>query len=112
MQGSKFPWEWMLQPTHLTSVSHGSSSKVSLSNVGSELQTQLGISDGAGVDGVNVAGTINGVAATGIGQRLSLTASDDAKGIVIDVTSGTVGSRGTVSIIKVQPIVLWTYSPM
>lgn len=83
-----------------TSVSYGSSSKVSLSNVGSELQTQLGISDGAGVDGVNVAGTINGVAATGIGQRLSLTASDDAKGIVIDVTSGTVGSRGTVSIIK------------
>ncbi len=83
-----------------TSTSYGSASKVEFTSVDSEIQTKLGITATTGVDGVDVAGTINGVAATGVGQQLSLTAENDAKGIVIDVTGGTTGDRGTISIIK------------
>ena len=46
--------------------------------------------------GVDVAGSINGVAATGSGQLLT-GASGDASGISVSVTGGSLGTRGSVS---------------
>jgi flagellar hook-associated protein 2 len=48
-------------------------------------------------NGVNVAGTIDGVIATGIGRRLSLTTFDDspAAGLGVDVAGGATGAVGT-----------------
>jgi flagellar hook-associated protein 2 len=46
-------------------------------------------------DGVDVAGTIGGVAATGSGQ--ALTGAGDASGLKINITGGATGDRGTIS---------------
>lgn len=50
-------------------------------------------------DGVNVAGTIDGVTATGLGRRLSLTTFEDspAAGLAVDVAGGVTGAVGDVS---------------
>ena len=52
---------------------------------------------GTGVEtsGVDVAGTIGGVAATGVGQ--TLTGAGDASGLRLNITGGSVGSRGSVN---------------
>ena len=51
----------------------------------------------AGSDtGVDVAGTINGQAATGSGRLLTSTAGD-SEGLTIEVTGSTTGDRGTVT---------------
>ena len=49
-----------------------------------------------GTDGLDVAGTIDGLAASGSGQTLT-GLSGDAEGLVLTVTGGSTGSRGTVS---------------
>jgi flagellar hook-associated protein 2 len=76
----------------ITSASYGDASKVELTTVEG---TGLGLDTGSDVDGVNVAGTIGGVAATGIGQ--SLYGSGDTDGLKITVAGGALGSRGTLS---------------
>lgn len=48
------------------------------------------------VAGVDVAGTINGVAATGLGQSLYGAAKDPSEGIQVLVTGGAAGDRGLV----------------
>ncbi len=45
--------------------------------------------------GVNVAGTIGGITATGSGQ--TLTGTGDASGLALNVTGGATGTRGTVN---------------
>ena len=47
--------------------------------------------------GVDVAGTINGVAATGVGQSLTGATGDASAGLVIRVTGGATGARGSVT---------------
>ena len=49
------------------------------------------------IDGVDVAGTIGGFAATGTGQTLKGAIGSDTDGLQVLVTGGTTGSRGTVS---------------
>ena len=44
--------------------------------------------------GLDVVGTINGVAATGSGQ--TLTGTGDSEGLVLNITGGATGSRGTI----------------
>ncbi|TXI16558.1 MAG: flagellar hook protein FliD [Nitrosomonas sp.] len=46
-------------------------------------------------DGINVAGTINGIAATGSGQIL--TGSGDSNELVLNITGGSTGARGDIS---------------
>ncbi len=77
----------------VTSNSYGSTSSViatggnGLSNIfGTAISTQ----------GVNVAGTINGASATGIGQLLT-SSSGNSQGLSMLVSGGALGARGTVS---------------
>ena len=50
--------------------------------------------------GRDVAGSINGVAATGFGQKLTAANGDDSEGLAISIVGGATGSRGTVSFIR------------
>jgi flagellar hook-associated protein 2 len=45
---------------------------------------------------VDVAGTIGGIAATGSGQILSAGSNTDAAGLKIEITGGSLGSRGRI----------------
>jgi flagellar hook-associated protein 2 len=47
--------------------------------------------------GVDVAGAINGLAATGSGQRLTGASGSAADGLVLEVTGGSIGARGAVN---------------
>jgi flagellar hook-associated protein 2 len=76
----------------IVSDSYGSTSKVEFTAVEG---SGLGLSVATGTDGVDVAGTIGGVAASGIGQTLY--GADDADGLELQVLGGSTGSRGTIS---------------
>lgn len=76
---------------------YGSSSKVEFVTVDTNTAATLGFAVGEGVNGVNVEGTINGVAATGVGQLLTGADDTDAEGLQIEVLGGALGSRGSVT---------------
>jgi flagellar hook-associated protein 2 len=76
----------------ITSTRYGDASEVEMGTVEG---TGLGLDTGSDVDGVNVAGTIGGEAATGIGQVLY--GSGDTDGLRLTVSGGALGARGTVS---------------
>ncbi|MBI1175062.1 MAG: flagellar filament capping protein FliD [Sideroxydans sp.] len=77
----------------ITSASYGSTSSVAVTG-GNGLSNLLGTPTQAA--GKDVAGTINGMAATGQGQLLTSSAGDST-GLSIVVLGGSTGSRGTVS---------------
>lgn len=79
---------------------YGSSSNVSLTAVDTNSAATLGLSVATGTVGKDVAGTINGQAATGEGQLLFVDGEVEAAGLQIRVTGGTTGSRGTVNFIE------------
>lgn len=75
----------------ITSNSFGSESTIEISTNNND----LGFNANAVVtDGLDVAGTINGITATGEGQLL--TGSGVALGLVLEITGGTTGNRGVV----------------
>jgi flagellar hook-associated protein 2 len=76
----------------------GSESRVAITAVDSNTAASLGLSVASGTDGVDVAGTIGGVAATGRGQLLSAATGSDADGLRLTVTGGALGDRGTVDV--------------
>ncbi len=76
----------------IASSTYGSASTVELSSI--ENATDLGLALGAGTDGLDVAGTIGGVVATGIGQKL--TGTGDATGLQLQIQGG-IGDRGSVN---------------
>lgn len=84
----------------ITSNAFGSSSVVNIEAVDTNTAANLGLSVTNGTDGVDVAGTINGQAATGSGQFLTAAEGDDSESIRIKVTGGALGDRGTVSYIE------------
>jgi flagellar hook-associated protein 2 len=55
------------------------------------------LSVGTGTAGVDVAGTINGVTASGSGQMLTGAAGDASAGLQVQISGGALGARGTVS---------------
>lgn len=75
----------------LTSDAYGSSSTIEITAVDTNSVADLGLSVATGTAGVDVAGSIGGVVATGSGQTLS---TDN--GLKIDVLGGTTGSRGSI----------------
>ncbi|HYL17875.1 MAG TPA: flagellar filament capping protein FliD [Burkholderiales bacterium] len=77
----------------IQSNSFGSTSKVSVS--GTAVSNLLG-SSLLTVSGTDVTGTINGVTAVGSGQFLTGATGDRSEGLQIQITGGSVGSRGTV----------------
>jgi len=84
----------------INSNNYGSSSKVELTAVDTNTAAQLGLSVGVGTDGVDIEGTINGVAATGSGQVLTAATGDDSEGIRVTVDGSATGDRGTVTYIE------------
>ena len=78
----------------ITSDRYGSASKVEITSVDTDTAATLGLSVGAGTEGVDVAGTIGGAAATGSGQVLNGTGA--ATGLKLEVLGGVLGGRGTV----------------
>jgi flagellar hook-associated protein 2 len=76
----------------------GSESRVAITAVDTGTVASLGLSVGSGTDGLDVAGTIGGVAAVGRGQLLSAATGSDADGLRLTVTGGALGERGTVDV--------------
>jgi len=81
----------------ITSNRYGSDSTVEITEVDTDTAATLGFSVSAGTDGVDVEGTINGVSATGVGQRLTAAAGSDAEGLALLITATTAGSLGAVN---------------
>lgn len=80
----------------VTSNTYGATSAVTIGGTG---QANLKF-DAAGanvVAGLNVAGTINGAAASGSGQVLTASAGDPSAGLSILISGGATGARGTVN---------------
>lgn len=77
----------------ITSNTYGSASTLDLSYI--ENATASGLTAGAGVDGLDVAGTIGGLTATGNGQFL--TGKGDAQGLKLQILGTSDGSRGSVN---------------
>ena len=80
----------------VTSGAFGSTSKVHLNATG---LTDM-LTDGTAVDGQDVAGTINGVAAVGNGQTLTGATGSAASGLKLTITGEENGIKGTVSFTK------------
>lgn len=83
----------------VTSTKYGTTSVVDFSNVSQDLEDDLGISDGSGTNGIDVAGTIGGSVGFGLGNVLLPALGDDAEGLTLIVgenaTEATVNySRG------------------
>lgn len=78
----------------ITSNRYGSASNVSVS--GTAATNLLGATPTV-TAGVDAAGTINGIAATGSGQTLTGATASDVEGLKLQILGGATGSRGTVS---------------
>ena len=81
----------------IVSSTYGATSSITLT--GNNAKALLGDSPGA-VAGIDTAGTINGVPATGLGLSLAASGGSPAEGIRLQVTGGALGSRGTVNYSK------------
>ncbi|MBV1930784.1 MAG: flagellar filament capping protein FliD, partial [Porticoccaceae bacterium] len=81
----------------INSTSYGSESTVEITQSDTTSGATLGLSVGAGVSGVDVAGTIGGSKATGLGQTLTGAAGSDTEGLVLDISGGGIGTRGSVA---------------
>ncbi|MBQ0720119.1 MAG: flagellar filament capping protein FliD [Gammaproteobacteria bacterium] len=81
----------------ITSQRYGADSTVELTSVDSDTATTLGFSVSAGTDGLDVEGTIGGVSATGVGQRLTAATGSDAEGLALLISATTAGSLGSVN---------------
>ena len=79
----------------ITSTRYGASSSVSVAG-GGGAYALLGTS-GASTTGVDVAGTIGGVAATASGQFMTGAAGTASEGLELQIKGGSTGSRGTVN---------------
>ncbi|GJL74417.1 flagellar filament capping protein FliD [Nitrosomonas sp.] len=75
----------------ITSNQYGSSSSVEITGGNGELGIFGTATETFGLD---VAGTINGISATGSGQ--TLTGTGDSNGLALQITGGNLGSRGTI----------------
>jgi flagellar hook-associated protein 2 len=83
----------------ITSDGYGAASTVAITSEGTATASTLGLGVGTGTAtaGVDVAGLINGVAVTGLGQTLVGATGDTTEGLKLLITGGALGSRGTVN---------------
>ena len=79
----------------LTSSRYGSASYINI--IGGDGQSTLNFAGAIVNHGVDVAGSINGVTATGSGQTLTGATGNASAGLSINVVGGATGSRGTIS---------------
>jgi len=66
----------------------GAQSRVEFSNVSADMQADLGVSDGSGVNGLNVEGTIGGVEGFGFGNVLRGATGSPTEGLSMIVAQG------------------------
>ena len=83
----------------ITSNSSGSGSSVEITAIDPQVDNRYGLDVGPGVDGTDLVGSINGVAATASGDTLT-SQFGDSKGLAVEITGGATGNRGTVSITR------------
>ena len=83
----------------IQSAIYGNTSQINVTAIDTNTAATLGFTVVDGAAGVDVAGTINGKAATGAGQLLTAdnVANNDAVGLALTVTGSTTGARGTVN---------------
>lgn len=81
----------------VTSNNYGTSSAVEFTAQDTNTTATLGFNLGAGVTGVNAAGSINGATATAAGQFLTGATGDGSEGLKLQVLGGATGARGTVN---------------
>jgi flagellar hook-associated protein 2 len=81
----------------ITSNSSGLGSSVAITVVDPQTFNQFGLAVGNGSDGTDLAGTINGQPAIAQGQVLT-SLSGDSQGLSIEVPSGPIGNRGTLTV--------------
>lgn len=94
--GTKVTVEFNTDHFEITSDSYGSASNVAITAIDTNTAAELGLSIVAGTSGLDVAGTIGGVAATGSGQFLTGAAGSDGEGLKLLIRGGATGDRGTV----------------
>ena len=78
----------------ITSNRYGSASSVAIANTGAGAALMGTSTSTAGVD---VAGTIDGIAATGSGQNLTGLAGTPTDGLTLQISGGSLGNRGTIN---------------
>jgi len=79
----------------LVSDRYGSGSKITINAPGS-INAKLGGISQTAIDGIDVAGTIGGMPATGSGQFLTGAIGTSVDGLKLEITGGTTGSRGRI----------------
>jgi flagellar hook-associated protein 2 len=79
-----------------TSDRYGSVSTLEVTSVDTATAATLGVSTGSGTAGVDAAGTLNGVAASGSGRYLTGASGNDVEGLKVEILGGSTGDRGTV----------------
>lgn len=79
----------------ITSTRYGSVSKVEVTAVDVNTAATIGLSVVTGTDGVDVAGTFDGIAGTGNGQVLTAVTGNGAEGLALEITGGATGPRAS-----------------
>lgn len=80
----------------ISSSKYGDASNIAIASVTGTAVTDI-FGSAAPAKGLNVAGTIGGVTATGNGQTLTGMAGSPTEGLQLKISSGSAGDRGTVS---------------
>ena len=80
----------------ISSDRYGSASAVQVTGVAANTAATLGLSMAVGTTGLDVAGTINGITATGSGRFLT-GVGGSVDGLKLEVVGGSTGGRGTIS---------------
>jgi flagellar hook-associated protein 2 len=81
----------------LKSNQYGTTSSISIADgTGTPTSDLLGLAPTA-TTGLNVAGTLNGIPASGTGQTLTGTSGSDAEGLKLLIAGGSTGARGNVN---------------
>lgn len=75
---------------------YGAGSRVEITAVDTNSAAQLGLAVATGTDGLDVAGTIGGVAAIANGQTLTGAVGSDGEGLELLINGGLIGPRGSV----------------
>jgi flagellar hook-associated protein 2 len=94
--GAKVTVEFNTDHFEITSDRYGSASNVEVTAIDTNTTAELGFSVATGTGGLDVAGTIGGVAAIGSGQLLTGSVGSDGEGLQIRIQGGATGDRGTV----------------
>lgn len=76
---------------------YGSASTVSITGGNGQANLNFAATGPTVLTGLDVAGTINGLPATGNGQVLTSSTGSDSAGLAITVSGGALGARGTVN---------------